>query len=76
MQQGGLDWELIAMIAAAASAAVIGWDWIASRGGNPRSDARKGLLEVAWPVFFIAADERLSDRPVVSVVSVFQSSVF
>ena len=53
--QGGLDWELIAMIAAAASAAVIGWDWLASRGGNPRSDARKGLLEVAWPVFFIAA---------------------
>ena len=53
--QGGLDWELIAMIAAAASAAVIGWDWIASRGGKPRSDARKGLLEVAWPVFFIAA---------------------
>src|SRR6478672_6420603 len=52
--QGGLDWELIAMIAAAASAAVIGWDWLASRGGNPRSDARKGLLEVAWPVFFIA----------------------
>ena len=52
--QGGLDWELIAMVAAAASAAVIGWDWIASRGGNPRSDARKGLLEVAWPVFFIA----------------------
>src|SRR5690242_5321909 len=55
MQQGGLDWELIAMIAAAASAVVIGWDWIASRGGAPRSDARKGLLEVAWPVFFIAA---------------------
>jgi signal peptidase I len=53
--QGGLDWELIAMIAAAASAAVIGWDWIASRGGGARSDARKGLLEVAWPVFFIAA---------------------
>jgi len=53
--QGGLDWELIAMIAAAASAAVIVWDWVASRGGNPRSDARKGLLEVAWPVFFIAA---------------------
>jgi len=52
--QGGLDWELIAMVAAAASAAVIGWDWLASRGGNPRSDARKGLLEVAWPVFFIA----------------------
>src|SRR3954467_9785321 len=53
--QGGLDWELIAMVAAAASAAVIGWDWVASRGGKPRSDARKGLLEVAWPVFFIAA---------------------
>src|SRR4051812_35641167 len=53
--QGGLDWELIAMIAAAASAAVIGWDCIASRGGGARSDARKGLLEVAWPVFFIAA---------------------
>src|SRR5437868_5587404 len=53
--QGGLDWELIAMIAAAASAAVIVWDFVASRGGNPRSDARKGLLEVAWPVFFIAA---------------------
>ena len=53
--QGGLDWELIAMVAAAASAAIIGWDWLAMRGGNPRSDARKGLLEVAWPVFFIAA---------------------
>ena len=53
--QGGLDWEMIAMVAAAASAAVIVWDWIASRGGRPRSDARKGLLEVAWPVFFIAA---------------------
>ncbi len=51
--QGGLDWELIAMIAAAASGAVIAWDWIASRGGA-RSDARKGLLEVAWPVLFIA----------------------
>ena len=53
--QGGLDWELIAMVAAAASAAIIGWDWLAMRGSNPRSDARKGLLEVAWPVFFIAA---------------------
>ena len=52
--QGGLDWELIAMVAAAASAAVIGWDWLAVRGGKPRSEARKGLLEVAWPVLFIA----------------------
>ena len=51
--QGGLDWELIAMIAAAASGAVIAWDWFASRGGE-RSDARKGLLEIAWPVLFIA----------------------
>jgi signal peptidase I len=55
MTQGGLDWEMIAMIAAAASAAVIGWDWIAARGGAERSDTRKGLLEIAWPVLFIAA---------------------
>jgi signal peptidase I len=54
MAQGGLDWEMIAMIAAAACVVVIGWDWIASRGGAPRSDARKGILEVAWPVLFIA----------------------
>jgi signal peptidase I len=53
--QGGLDWELIATIAAIASGAVIAWDWIASRRGGPRSDARKGILEVAWPVLFIAA---------------------
>jgi len=53
MPQGGLDWETIAMVAAVGSSAVIGWDWIASRGGE-RSDARKGLLEVAWPVLFIA----------------------
>jgi len=53
MPQGGLDWETIAMVAAVGSSAVIGWDWIASRGGQ-RSDARKGLLEVAWPVLFIA----------------------
>jgi signal peptidase I len=53
--QGGLDWELIALIAAAASAGVIAWDWIASRGGVERTDARKGILEVAWPVLFIAA---------------------
>ena len=53
--QGGLDWELIATIAAIASGAVIAWDWLASRRGGPRSDARKGILEVAWPVLFIAA---------------------
>jgi signal peptidase I len=54
MAQGGLDWEMIAMIAAAASVAVIAWDWFASRNGSPRTDARKGILEVAWPVLFIA----------------------
>jgi len=53
--QGSLDWELIATIAAIASGAVIVWDWIASRRGGLRSDARKGILEVAWPVLFIAA---------------------
>jgi signal peptidase I len=53
MPQGGMDWETIAMVAAVGSSAVIGWDWIAARGA-PRSDARKGLLEVAWPVLFIA----------------------
>jgi signal peptidase I len=52
--QGGLDWEMIAMIAAAASAAVIAWDFVAARTGSPRSETRKGLLEVAWPVLFIA----------------------
>jgi signal peptidase I len=54
MQQGGLDWEMIAMVAAGASFALIGWDWATTRGGALRSDARKGLLEVAWPVLFIA----------------------
>ena len=53
MQQG-LDWEMIALVAAAASFAIIAWDLIASRGGRQRSEARKGLLEVAWPVLFIA----------------------
>src|SRR3954463_3660586 len=53
MQQG-LDWELIATVAAGISAFIILWDWAASRSGE-RSDTRKGLLEVAWPVFFIAA---------------------
>jgi signal peptidase I len=52
--QGGLDWEMIAMVAAGICAAIIVWDWIAMRSGSPRSDTRKGILEVAWPVFFIA----------------------
>jgi signal peptidase I len=52
--QGGLDWEMIAIIGAAVSAAVIVWDLIAGRTGSPRSETRKGLLEVAWPVLFIA----------------------
>jgi len=54
MPQGGLDWEMIATVAAAASAAVIGWDLVATRTGSPRTETRKGLLEVAWPVLFIA----------------------
>jgi signal peptidase I len=54
MPQAGLDWELIAMVAAGASAAVIVFDAVASRGGRERSETRKGILEVAWPVFFIA----------------------
>src|SRR5688572_10792468 len=53
--QGGLDWELIALVSAAASGAVIVWDWLAMRSGGERSDTRKGILEVAWPVLFIAA---------------------
>jgi signal peptidase I len=54
MPQGGLDWETIALVAAVASTAVIGWDWVLVRGGTLRSEARKGVLEVAWPVLFIA----------------------
>src|SRR5213595_3457840 len=50
--QGGLDWEMIAMVAAIASAGVIAWDGLVAKG--PRSEARKGLLEVAWPILFIA----------------------
>jgi len=53
--QGGMDWEMIAIIAAAGSGALIAWDWLAMRGGKERTDARKGILEVAWPVLFIAA---------------------
>src|SRR3979409_1816439 len=54
MPQGGLDWEMIAMFAAAGSFAVIAWDWVSSRTTPERSDTRKGILEVAWPVLFIA----------------------
>ena len=51
--QGGLDWELIAMVAAAASAVFIAWDALAYRA-KPRPDSVKGMLEIAWPVLFIA----------------------
>ncbi len=51
----GMDWQLIAVIAAAASAGVIAWDLVASRTGGGSSETRRGLLEVAWPVLFIAA---------------------
>ena len=54
MPQSGLDWEMIAMFAAAGATAIIAWDFIASRNGGERSDTRKGILEVAWPVLFIA----------------------
>jgi len=50
--QGGLDWEMIAMVAAIASALVIAWDGFIAKG--ERSEARKGILEVAWPLLFIA----------------------
>ena len=50
--QGGLNWELIALVAGGASAALIGWDAALRKG--PRSDALKGILEIAWPVLFIA----------------------
>jgi signal peptidase I len=50
--QGGLNWELIAMVAGGVSAALIGWDAAVRKG--PRSDAVKGVLEMAWPVLFIA----------------------
>lgn len=50
--QGGLNWELIALVAGGGSAALIGWDAAVRRG--PRSDSLKGILEVAWPVLFIA----------------------
>ena len=45
MQQGGLDWELIAMVAAAASLLVIVWDFFATRAQG-RSEARRGAFAV------------------------------
>jgi signal peptidase I len=50
--QSGLNWELIAMVAGGASALLIGWDAAIRKG--PRSDSLKGILEIAWPVLFIA----------------------
>jgi signal peptidase I len=50
--QGGLNWELIALAAGGASAALILWDAAIRKG--PRSDSVKGVLEIAWPVLFIA----------------------
>ena len=50
--QGGLNWELIALVAGGGSAALIGWDAALRKG--PRSDTLKGILEIAWPVLFIA----------------------
>jgi signal peptidase I len=52
--QGGLNWELIAMVAGAASAAVIAWDSLAASGEEGKGGIRRGLLEIAWPVLFIA----------------------
>jgi len=50
--QAGLDWELIALVAGGASALLIAWDGVLRKG--PRSDTLKGILEIAWPVLFVA----------------------
>jgi signal peptidase I len=50
--QGGLNWELIAVVAGGASALLIAWD--AAIRKAPRSESMKGILEIAWPVLFIA----------------------
>ncbi len=50
--QAGLNWELIALVAGGASALLIGWDAALRKG--PRSESMKGILEIAWPVLFIA----------------------
>ena len=49
---GGLNWELIALVAGGASALLIGWDAVVRKG--PRSEGVKGILEIAWPVLFVA----------------------
>ena len=51
--QGGLDWELIALVVGGASMALIAWDGLIRKG--ERSSTLRGVLEVAWPLFFIAA---------------------
>jgi signal peptidase I len=50
--QGGLNWELIALVAGGGSAALVAWDAAIRKG--PRSESVKGILEIAWPVLFIA----------------------
>jgi signal peptidase I len=52
--QGGLNWELIAMAAGAISAAMIIWDALAASPAEGHGATRRGLLEIAWPVMFIA----------------------
>ena len=54
MPQGGLDWEMIAMVAAVASGGLIAWHAFQARNGAVRTDGAKGVLEIAWPVLFIA----------------------
>jgi signal peptidase I len=50
--QGAWNWEVIALVAGGASALLIAWDSALRRG--ERSDTMKGILEIAWPVLFIA----------------------
>ena len=50
--QGAWNWELIAVVAGGASALLVGWDAALRKG--ERSEAMKGVLEIAWPVLFIA----------------------
>jgi signal peptidase I len=50
--QGGWNWELIAMVAGGLAALLIGWDAAVRKG--ERSETMKGILEIAWPVLFIA----------------------
>lgn len=46
---------MIAIVAAGLSGLIIAWDWVIARSGKDRSETRKGILEVAWPVLFIAS---------------------